>query len=62
MLSIHELNTYYGQAHILRGAGLELPAGTALNRRAADSLSAKPLLAAELHLPLWHVRAQNAAP
>ena len=30
MLSIHELNTYYGQAHILRGAGLELPAGTAL--------------------------------
>ncbi len=30
MLSISELNTYYGEAHILRGAGLELPAGTAL--------------------------------
>ena len=30
MLSIAELNTYYGQAHILRGAGFELPAGTAL--------------------------------
>jgi len=30
VLSINELNTYYGQAHILRGAGLELPAGTAL--------------------------------
>ncbi|HPM68567.1 MAG TPA: ABC transporter ATP-binding protein [Piscinibacter sp.] len=30
MLSINDLNTYYGQAHILRGAGLELPAGTAL--------------------------------
>jgi branched-chain amino acid transport system ATP-binding protein len=30
MLSIADLNTYYGQAHILRGAGLELPAGTAL--------------------------------
>jgi branched-chain amino acid transport system ATP-binding protein len=30
VLSIHDLNTYYGQAHILRGAGLELPAGTAL--------------------------------
>ncbi len=30
MLSINELNTCYGQAHILRGAGLELPAGTAL--------------------------------
>jgi branched-chain amino acid transport system ATP-binding protein len=30
MLSIADLNTYYGEAHILRGAGLELPAGTAL--------------------------------
>jgi len=30
VLSINDLNTYYGQAHILRGAGLELPAGTAL--------------------------------
>ncbi len=30
MLSITDLNTYYGEAHILRGAGLELPAGTAL--------------------------------
>ena len=30
MLSIGDLNTYYGEAHILRGAGLELPAGTAL--------------------------------
>jgi branched-chain amino acid transport system ATP-binding protein len=30
MLSINGLNTYYGEAHILRGAALELPAGTAL--------------------------------
>ncbi len=30
MLSITGLNTYYGEAHILRGAALELPAGTAL--------------------------------
>ncbi len=30
MLSITDLNTYYGEAHILRGASLELPAGTAL--------------------------------
>ena len=30
MLSIVDLHTYYGQAHILRGASLELPAGTAL--------------------------------
>jgi branched-chain amino acid transport system ATP-binding protein len=30
MLSISDLNTYYGEAHILRGASLELPAGTAL--------------------------------
>ena len=30
MLSIADLNTYYGQAHILRGASMELPAGTAL--------------------------------
>jgi branched-chain amino acid transport system ATP-binding protein len=30
MLSIADLNTYYGEAHILRGAALELPAGTAL--------------------------------
>ena len=30
MLSIADLNTYYGEAHILRGASLELPAGTAL--------------------------------
>ncbi len=30
MLSITDLNTYYGEAHILRGAALELPAGTAL--------------------------------
>ncbi len=30
MLSITDLHTYYGEAHILRGASLELPAGTAL--------------------------------
>ena len=30
MLSLVDLNTYYGDSHILRGAGLELPAGTAL--------------------------------
>src|SRR5512145_1541086 len=30
MLSISDINTYYGEAHILRGASLELPAGTAL--------------------------------
>jgi len=30
MLSLADLNTYYGDSHILRGAGLELPAGTAL--------------------------------
>ena len=30
MLSLTDLNTYYGEAHILRGASLELPAGTAL--------------------------------
>ncbi|WP_341889075.1 ABC transporter ATP-binding protein [Variovorax sp. YR752] len=30
MLSIADLNTYYGEAHILRGASLELPAGSAL--------------------------------
>ncbi|MFT3953717.1 MAG: ABC transporter ATP-binding protein [Piscinibacter sp.] len=30
MLSIADLHTYYGEAHILRGAALELPAGTAL--------------------------------
>src|SRR3990167_4107283 len=30
MLSIADLDTYYGEAHILRGAGLELPAGSAL--------------------------------
>ena len=30
MLSIADLDTYYGDSHILRGAGLELPAGTAL--------------------------------
>jgi branched-chain amino acid transport system ATP-binding protein len=30
VLSINGLNTYYGAAHILRGAGLELPGGTAL--------------------------------
>jgi branched-chain amino acid transport system ATP-binding protein len=30
VLSIADLDTYYGDSHILRGAGLELPAGTAL--------------------------------
>jgi branched-chain amino acid transport system ATP-binding protein len=30
MLNITDLNTYYGDSHILRGAGFELPAGTAL--------------------------------
>ncbi len=30
MLSIADLNTCYGEAHILRGAALELPAGSAL--------------------------------
>ena len=30
MLSLGDINTYYGEAHILRGASLELPAGTAL--------------------------------
>jgi len=30
MLSIADLDTYYGDSHILRGAGFELPAGTAL--------------------------------
>ena len=30
MLSISDLNTYYGEAHMLRGASLELPAGMAL--------------------------------
>ena len=30
MLSIADLDTYYGDSHILRGAGLELPTGTAL--------------------------------
>jgi branched-chain amino acid transport system ATP-binding protein len=30
MLSIDALDTYYGDSHILRGAGFELPAGTAL--------------------------------
>ena len=30
MLSITDLHTYYGEAHILHGAALELPAGTAL--------------------------------
>jgi branched-chain amino acid transport system ATP-binding protein len=30
LLSLADLHTYYGEAHILRGASLELPAGTAL--------------------------------
>jgi branched-chain amino acid transport system ATP-binding protein len=30
MLAIADLDTYYGDSHILRGAGFELPAGTAL--------------------------------
>ncbi|MFT3664096.1 ABC transporter ATP-binding protein [Piscinibacter sp.] len=30
MLSIADLHTYYGEAHILHGAALELPAGSAL--------------------------------
>ncbi|HEY9068236.1 MAG TPA: ABC transporter ATP-binding protein [Burkholderiaceae bacterium] len=30
MLQLEGLNTYYGESHILRGVGLELPAGTAL--------------------------------
>src|SRR5688572_25270597 len=30
MLSIADLDTYYGDSHILRGAGFELPARTAL--------------------------------
>jgi branched-chain amino acid transport system ATP-binding protein len=30
MLSVRDLHTYYGDSHILRGAGFELPAGTAL--------------------------------
>jgi branched-chain amino acid transport system ATP-binding protein len=30
MLSITDLNTYYGDSHTLRGVNLELPAGTAL--------------------------------
>jgi branched-chain amino acid transport system ATP-binding protein len=30
MLQLEALNTYYGESHILRGVGLELPAGTAL--------------------------------
>ncbi len=30
MLQIEALDTYYGDSHILRGAGFELPAGTAL--------------------------------
>jgi branched-chain amino acid transport system ATP-binding protein len=30
MLSIEALDTYYGDSHILRGTGFELPAGTAL--------------------------------
>jgi branched-chain amino acid transport system ATP-binding protein len=30
MLAIDALDTYYGDSHILRGAGFELPAGTAL--------------------------------
>jgi branched-chain amino acid transport system ATP-binding protein len=30
MLGIDALDTYYGDSHILRGAGFELPAGTAL--------------------------------
>jgi branched-chain amino acid transport system ATP-binding protein len=30
MLSLSDLNTYYGEAHILRGAAIELPAATAL--------------------------------
>ena len=30
MLHIDQLNTYYGDSHILRGVSLALPAGTAL--------------------------------
>jgi branched-chain amino acid transport system ATP-binding protein len=30
MLSVQDLNTHYGDSHILRGVSLELPAGTAL--------------------------------
>jgi branched-chain amino acid transport system ATP-binding protein len=30
MLSVEGLNTHYGDSHILRGVGLDLPAGTAL--------------------------------
>ncbi|HKX43628.1 MAG TPA: ABC transporter ATP-binding protein [Burkholderiaceae bacterium] len=30
MLQLEALNTYYGESHILRGVGLELPAGSAL--------------------------------
>ncbi|MBX3604319.1 MAG: ABC transporter ATP-binding protein [Piscinibacter sp.] len=30
MLAVAELNTYYGDSHVLRGAGLELPEGTSL--------------------------------
>jgi len=30
MLSIHDLNTYYGDSHILRGVDVELPAATSV--------------------------------
>ena len=44
MLSLTDLNTYYGEAHILRGASLELPAATALGLLARNGMGKTTLI------------------
>ena len=50
MLSLADLHTYYGQAHILRGASLELPAGTALGLLGRNGMGKTTLIRSMLGL------------
>jgi branched-chain amino acid transport system ATP-binding protein len=70
MLTITDLNTYYGDSHTLRGVSLELPAGTALGLLGRNGMGKTTLIRALMgFVPVtkgavhWHGRAvTNDAP
>ena len=53
MLRIDELNTFYGDSHILRGVSLELSAGTALGLLGRNGMGKTTLIRSLMGLCVW---------
>ena len=55
MLNVKDLNTYYGNSHILRGVHAEIPAATSVGLLGRNGMGKTTLIRTIMGLSLIHI-------